>query len=350
MDRLNENESLTPGQSIMSADGRFSLTLQPDGNLVLSRTGAEARWSSGTSGQQAARLAMQSDGNLVLYSPTSVALWSTGTWGHPGAWVVLQPDGNLVLYPAGAPTALWASNTWLKAGAVDGFLPGSSGLPFRNDYPAGTKWQIVNLPIVGPMLTADAGTGLCGGFGFTVADMFLASPRVAPPSDPTRPADGSPRFEYLTNRLLDSFNGAVPYGTILKLIDWIGTPNGDDLLRHGLGHMMAADEWPSVQRDIDSNWLSPIVLVGAPQASPTDVATIKQALSSSHQVVAYRFEAGPSDVTIYVYDPNNPTENNASLFLSLAHPEQPVVTNNLGSFRGFFRSHYTWHDPRPTWG
>jgi hypothetical protein len=350
MDRLNENDDLAPGQSIVSADGRFTLALQLDGNLVLSRTGAEARWSTSTAGTGAARLTMQSDGNLVLYTPDSRPVWSTGTWGHPGSWAILQPDGNLVVYAAGAPTALWASDTWVQSKSVDGFLPSNSGLPFRNDYPPGTPWQVVNLPVVGQMLTADAGNGLCGGFGFTVVDMFLASPRLAPPLDPTRPPDGSPRFQYLTNRLLDSFNGAVPYGTILKLIDWISTPNGDSFLRQGLGHTMAAAEWPNIRSDIEANRPSPIVLVGPPQAGPADVATIKAALARSHQVVAYAYEAGPADVTIYVYDPNNPTENRASLYLSVDHPEQGLVTNNLGDFRGFFRSHYTWHDPRPVWG
>ena len=350
MDRLNGKDSLTPGQSIVSADGRFSLALQPDGNLVMSRAGAEIRWSTGTAGSGAARLTMQSDGNLVLYTAASQPLWSTGTWGRPGAWAVMQSDGNFVVYATGAPAALWASNTWIAAKGVDGFAPGSSGLPFRNDYPPGTRWQIVDLPIVGPMLTADAGNGLCGGFGYTVVDMFLASPRLAPPTDPTRPADGSPRFDYLTGRLLDSFNGAVPYGTILKLIDWIATPNGDSFLRQGLSRMMAAGEWPSVKGDIDANRPSPIVLVGPPEAAPADAATIKQALSSSHQVVAYAYEAGPSDVTVYVLDPNNPTETAATLYLPLAHPDQGITTQNLGDFRGFFRSHYTWHNPRPVWG
>ena len=133
MDRLNENESLAPGQSIVSSDGRFSLTLQPDGNLVLARVGAEARWSTNTSGRGASRLTMQGDGNLVLYTASSVALWSSGTWGHAGVWAILQPDGNFVVYATGAPAALWASNTWVTTKGVDGFAPGRADRPFRND-------------------------------------------------------------------------------------------------------------------------------------------------------------------------------------------------------------------------
>ena len=350
MDRLNENESLAPGQAIVSSDGRFTLTLQTDGNLVLGRVDAEARWSTNTGGQGAVRLTMQSDGNLVLYTATAAALWSSGTWGHAGAWAILQSDGNLVVYGTGAPAALWASNTWVTTKSVDGFAPRTAGLPFRNDYPPGTRWPIVNLPVVGQMFVADAGNGLCGGFGYTVCDMFLAMPRLAPPVDPARPADGSPRFDYLTSRLLDSFSGAVPYGTVVKLIDWIGTPDGDGFLRRGVRSMMATDEWPNIRADIDSNRPSPIVLVGSPAAELTDLASVKAALSRSHQVVAYAYEAGPSDATVYVYDPNNPTEPNATLYLPFAESRRGFAANNLGDFRAFFRSHYTWHDPRPVWG
>ena len=350
MDRLQQGESLTQGQSLGSQDGRYSLTVQADGNVVLSQTGGVVRWSSGTFGNPGASLAMQADGNLVLYSSAHVALWSSGTWSHPGASVLLQTDGNLVVYAAGGQTALWATNTWFATKQVDGFMPSISGLPFRNDYPAGTKWPIVDLPVVGNLGTADAGNGLCGGFGFTVVDLFLSAPRLDPPQDATRPPAGSPRFDYLTHRLLDSFNGAVPYGTIIKILDWIQTSSSDDFLRHGLGHMTASDEWPSIKRDIDSNRPSPIVLVGPPQSALGDVSTIKGALANSHQVVACGYDLGPSDVTIHVYDPNNPSEDNATLTVSLAHPEWPVVTANMGrEVRGLFRSHYTWNDPRPVW-
>jgi hypothetical protein len=350
MDRMLQGDSLGPGQSLDSQDGRYSLTVQADGNVVLSPTGGAVGWSSQTAGNPGAGLIMQADGNLVLYSPARVALWSSGTWGHPGAWVILQTDGNLVVYAAGGQSALWATNTWRKTKQVDGFVPSLSGLPFSNNYPAGTSWPIVNLPVVGNIVTADAGNGLCGGFGFTVVDMFLNVPRLELARDVPRPPEGSQRFDYLTQRLLDSFNGAVSYGTILKILDWIETPNNDNFLRHGLGHMMATDEWPNIQRDIDANRPSPIVLVGPPQSGIGDVSTIKQALANSHQVVVCGYDLGPADVTLHVYDPNNPSEDNATLTVSLAHPEQPVGTANMGrEVRGLFRSHYTWHDPRPTW-
>jgi hypothetical protein len=351
MDRLNPGDRLNQGQSIVSPDGRYSLTVEADGNVVLSEAGSLVRWSSQTTGNPGASLAMQADGNLVLYSPGSTALWSSGTWGHPGAWVVMQADGNLVVYAATSQAVLWATDTWRTTRQVDGFVPSTSGLPFRNDYPTGTKWPILDLPVVGGLLTADAASGLCGGFGFTVVDMFLSQPKLELPRDTPRPPDPSPRFQYIYHRLLDSFNGVLPYATILKLLDWIETPDHDDLLRHGLGHMMATDEWPNIKTDIDSNRPSPIVLVGSPQGALGDIESLKKALADSHQVVAYGYDLGPSDVTIHVYDPNNPSEDNATLTVPLTYAERPILTANMGrEVRGLFRSHYAWHDPRPTWG
>jgi hypothetical protein len=180
--------------------------------------------------------------------------------------------------------------------------------------------------------------------------MFRARPRLEPPSDAQRPPVDSPRFEYLHHRLLDTFDGAVPFGTIIKIIDWIQKPNHDPFLRHGLGHLMVKDEWPNVRRDIDRNRPSPIVLVGPPQAGLGSVSDIKKALANSHQVVAYGYDLTPSDVVIHVYDPNNPAEDHATLKVSLLHPEQPPATTNLGrEVRGFFRSHYTRRNPRPVW-
>lgn len=350
VDRLHQGDGLSEGQSLVSQDGCYSLVVQA-GDVVLVQPGAAVPWSSGTVGNPGAGLSMQADGNLVLHSPDRTALWSSGTWGHPGAWAILQNDGNLVIYAAGSQSALWATNTWAISKRVDDFVPSKSGLPFANNYPPGTKWPVVDLPIVGKLLAADAGNGLCGGFGFAVVDMFLSSPRIEPPADPARPDPRSPRFDYLTHRLLDSFNGALPYGTILKVVDWIQTPTTDGFLRHGVGHMTAADEWPGIKRDIDSNRPSPIVLVGPPKSGLGDVAAIKKAISNSHQIVVCGYDLGPSEVTLHVYDPNSPGQDEATITVQLAHPEQPITTVNMGrDIRGIFRSHYTWHDPRPIWG
>ncbi|MFL6075886.1 MAG: hypothetical protein ACJ73S_21045 [Mycobacteriales bacterium] len=109
--RAGAGQGLYPGQAVTSCDGRFTLALQQDGNLVL-RQGDTALWSTGTTGRAVptATAIMQGDGNFVLYDAASAAVWASGTSGQPGADLVLQDDGTLVVYsPAGVP--LWASNT-----------------------------------------------------------------------------------------------------------------------------------------------------------------------------------------------------------------------------------------------
>lgn len=106
-ERLNGGERLNHGQFLQSADGRYRLMMQADGNLVLSNSD-KAYWSSRTSGNsQIAYCIMQGDGNLVLYDNNGKAYWSSGTYGRPGAYLVMQSDGNLVIYHNGV--AIWAT-------------------------------------------------------------------------------------------------------------------------------------------------------------------------------------------------------------------------------------------------
>ena len=109
-DRLNSNDSLAPNESLRSANSRFTLVLQDDGNLVLYESDSQPVWATGTDGQAVSRATMQPDGNLVLYSSGGDATWASETDGNDGAYLLLQDDRNLVIYSqAGSP--VWASNT-----------------------------------------------------------------------------------------------------------------------------------------------------------------------------------------------------------------------------------------------
>jgi hypothetical protein len=105
---LASGTDLYPNQARTSPDGRFTLTYQPDGNLVLYGPSG-ALWHSNTYGFSAGRVAMQSDGNLVVYDAGGTPRWSSGTWNEPGAYVLAQSDGNLVVYRGLEPK--WASGT-----------------------------------------------------------------------------------------------------------------------------------------------------------------------------------------------------------------------------------------------
>ncbi|WP_040798463.1 LysM peptidoglycan-binding domain-containing protein [Nocardia higoensis] len=106
-DTLRVGEELGLGQSLTG--GAYTLTLQSDGNLVLSEPGGEVVWATQTHGQGVARAVLQDDGNFVLYKGDGAAAWSTETNGKNVDRLVVQADRNVVLY--GGSEAAWASGT-----------------------------------------------------------------------------------------------------------------------------------------------------------------------------------------------------------------------------------------------
>ncbi len=105
-DKLNSGESLRRGESLTSANGRFKLLMQRDGNLVLYGPGNRPLWSSGTEGGPVERCTMQRDGNLVLYLHNGEPVWASNTERNPDSFLLLQNDGNLVIYQP-----VWNSST-----------------------------------------------------------------------------------------------------------------------------------------------------------------------------------------------------------------------------------------------
>lgn len=100
------SRELRRGMSLTSVDGRFTISLQNDGNFVLSGLG-RVLWASN---HAADFVLMQSDGNLVGYTNAGGATWSTGTSSSGANHLVVQSDGNLVLYTNDSH-AVWSSHT-----------------------------------------------------------------------------------------------------------------------------------------------------------------------------------------------------------------------------------------------
>jgi len=101
---------LWPGQalgideSISSCNGRYTLVMQGDGNVVLyDTTTGVALWHSHTNGTAGQMVVMQDDGNFVLYDGNSNAVWHTGTHGHPGAAMRVEDDGNVIVWEGWTP-------------------------------------------------------------------------------------------------------------------------------------------------------------------------------------------------------------------------------------------------------
>lgn len=108
-DRLRPGQQLKANQYIRSADKRYVLLMQADGNLVGFAPGFRAIWQTRTGGNAGARAAFQADGNVVVYSSSNKPLWNIGINKSPERFI-MQSDGNIVGYnSSNAP--FWASST-----------------------------------------------------------------------------------------------------------------------------------------------------------------------------------------------------------------------------------------------
>jgi pimeloyl-ACP methyl ester carboxylesterase len=108
-DTLTAGARIYPGQAVRSGDGRFALTYQSDGNLVLYGPGGVPRWSTQTFSIPG-YAEMQHDGNFVVYASNGVPLWASGTSGQVNARLVVHSDGNVVIYASNG-LATWATHT-----------------------------------------------------------------------------------------------------------------------------------------------------------------------------------------------------------------------------------------------
>jgi murein DD-endopeptidase MepM/ murein hydrolase activator NlpD len=107
-DTLIPQNQLNPGDMLTSANGRYVLLMQSDGNLVEYAPGGHAVWWSGTS-LPGTVLINQADGNLVLVAPGNHPIWWTST-NRPGTVLTIQDDQNVVAYAPGH-FPIWATNT-----------------------------------------------------------------------------------------------------------------------------------------------------------------------------------------------------------------------------------------------
>ncbi|MER5866170.1 glycine-rich protein [Kitasatospora sp. NPDC002040] len=172
---LASGQTLSTGTDANSPNTAFVLTMQGDGNLILTSPGVPGvRWASSTWGNPGATARFTADGVLQVVGTTGAVLWRSAVAGGLGAtfvflpggtlqildrysvqcWftsltgefggltlfpnnavsvggsnhqLVMQGDGNLVWYGAGLQP-IWASNTW-----------GNDGRGFRFDFaPRGT--------------------------------------------------------------------------------------------------------------------------------------------------------------------------------------------------------------------
>ena len=115
-DTMHCGDILEVDKELWSANGKYRLVMQQDGNLVLyagpTTDHRASVWSSHTRGKGMTphRLILQGDGNLVVYDADGVPTWASHTDKTRAIRLILQNDRNLVLYD-GKGKALWSTGT-----------------------------------------------------------------------------------------------------------------------------------------------------------------------------------------------------------------------------------------------
>ncbi len=124
---LHAGSTMAPGQYLQSADGRYQLIMQGDGNLVIHNSAGAVLFQSETYNNPGAWAVLQTDGNFVVYAASGRYIWTSHTQAGAGAVLAMQTDANLVIY-AGS-RAVWATMTGIAAtsGRTLASNPGASG-------------------------------------------------------------------------------------------------------------------------------------------------------------------------------------------------------------------------------
>ncbi|HZA26306.1 MAG TPA: hypothetical protein VE915_01490 [Actinomycetota bacterium] len=173
---------------------------------------------------------------------------------------------------------------------------------------------------------------------FAVRDYFEAS--QPPPPDTSPPSDG-PLFDYLVQRLLDSFH--LPYGPA-RYLELMNTalPDGETWLTrigalpHGRSWRALREEWPKVRAAIDRGHPAPLGLVRIKSLNPLD-------LKHNHQVLAYGYELTGDSLLLRMYDPNFPDRDDVTLSIRPLDPSRPVLMTGFpssGPVHAFFAVDY----------
>jgi hypothetical protein len=200
--------------------------------------------------------------------------------------------------------------------AVAGFLPSRNGFHFSNWFePQPTIWLGVGSFGVG---IGDAKNGLCGGFCLAVRSRFERG--EAPPNDTRSPNRGSPLFDEIVRRQVESFElGRIPL-RFLKLMRATDRARANETINRA---------WPRIRADLDAGRLSMVGLVRNAQRSLT-------LLGVHHQVLAYGYTLDGDEVRIRVYDPNHPDRDDVELVVLLHRPApgQPADRAELSQTTG----------------
>ena len=181
--------------------------------------------------------------------------------------------------------------------SVPGFVPSTHGFHFPNAWPSVPAFWIgggyLRLGI------GNAAKGFCGGMSQAVRDRFERG--EAPPPDRIAPAAGTPLFDEIARRQLDSFDRLVVVP--LRFL-WMALQPEADRARAS-----ATEAWPAIRAEIDAGRVAMIGLVRSAGRDP-----LRNELG--HQVAGFRYDETAATVRIGIYDPNHPDDDGIELVMT----------------------------------
>jgi outer membrane protein OmpA-like peptidoglycan-associated protein len=237
--------------------------------------------------------------------------------------------------PAPRPTVC-PPPTCSPAGSI---IPSRHGFKFPNSF-------TVTIPLPPPFPSIPASFGLCGGMATAALDYFLSC--IPIPSTTAIPTSGTPLFNYLLRRQLDSL-GAPLFGMVPKFLTWTNlpdtTPGGAlPILVPAAGLISGLQELtvPEFHATVASLTAGRPVVLGLVYVGPGAVS-----IWHNHQVLAFGAAPVSSTVTnIKVYDPNDPGNDGVIIRCELIAGGRRVRCLQMWpggrtkTLRGFFRMPY----------
>ena len=194
--------------------------------------------------------------------------------------------------------------------AIPEFLPSRHGFHFANRWPSTPAfWWGAGLVRLG---LGDAARGLCGGMAFAVRDRFERG--TAPPTDTVPPAAGTPLFDEIAHRQLDSFDRLV----VVPFRFWRMSAQAPD------GRLRASSAaWPAIRGEVDAGHLAMLGLVRAEGWNPF-------VTGMGHQVVGYRYAESGDRISIGIYDPNHPDRDDVELVVGRSADGTVALSQSTG--------------------
>ncbi len=238
----------------------------------------------------------------------------TGERSSPVSWSTFCPRR-----PARDPVASRRVPRGGPVPSVPGFLPSRNGFHFANHFEH-LPLRTIDL-VVTKLPLGDAANGLCGGMAYAVRDLFEAG--RLPPPDTTAPGEG-PLFDYLVERLLDSYDLTGPdpapcvYYRLMSpaLLDqetWWATVSG----QHSRAWVMVKEAWPAIQKDVDAGHLSPLGMIGLLSWDP-------RLMGVHHQVLVWGYTLTGTQLVLNLYDPNGPDQDDNTMSLDIGNIGEPI--------------------------